>query len=120
MSVVATASLDTAVGFLPGLRSYDQTSTLASIRAQTTILSGGVDLLTPPSHSRDLASAIPGAAHEHLPTAGHMLLQEATHAVTDAISRTIATRISTRSATYSFGSPSRTTVFGAPEDSMID
>jgi pimeloyl-ACP methyl ester carboxylesterase len=94
--LVATGSLDTAVGFLPGLRSYDQTSTLASIRAQTTILSGGVDLLTPPSHSHDLASAIPGAAHEHLPTAGHMLLQEATHAVTDAISRTIATRISAR------------------------
>ena len=49
-----------------------------------------------------------------------MLLQEATHAVTDAISRTIATRISIHPATYSFGSPSPTRVFGAPEDSMID
>src|SRR6476646_3740334 len=87
--LVATGSLDTAVGFLPALRTSDQTSTLAA-------LSGGVDLLTPPSHSRDLASAIPGAAHEHLPPAGHMLLQEATHAVTDAISRTVATRISAR------------------------
>jgi pimeloyl-ACP methyl ester carboxylesterase len=92
-ALAATTSLDTALGFLPGLRSYDQTSTLGSIRAQTVILSGGVDLLTPPSHSHDLASAIPGAAHEHFPAAGHMLLQEAAHAVTDAISRTIATRI---------------------------
>jgi pimeloyl-ACP methyl ester carboxylesterase len=90
----ATTSLNTAVGFLPGLRSYDQTSALASIRAQTVILSGGIDLLTPPSHARDLAAAIPGATHLHLPTAGHMLLQEAAHAVTDAISRTMATRIS--------------------------
>ncbi|HTI77631.1 MAG TPA: alpha/beta hydrolase, partial [Mycobacterium sp.] len=76
-------------GFLPGLRSYDQTATLGSVRAQTIILSGGADVITPPSHSRDMAAAIPGAAHEHLPSAGHMLLQEAAHTVTDAISRTI-------------------------------
>jgi pimeloyl-ACP methyl ester carboxylesterase len=93
-ALAATTSLDTAIGFLPGMRSYDQTSTLASIRAQTIILSGGADLLTPPSHARDLAAAIPGATHLHLPTAGHMLLQEAADVVTDAISRTIATRIS--------------------------
>jgi pimeloyl-ACP methyl ester carboxylesterase len=92
-ALAATASLDSAVGFLPSLRSYDQTSTLGSVRAQTIILSGGADVLTPPSHSHDMAAAIPGAAHEHIPMAGHMLLQEATHAVTDAISRTIVTGI---------------------------
>jgi hypothetical protein len=43
--------------------------------------------------ARDLAAAIPGATHLHLPMAGHMLLHEAPHAVTDA-SRTITTRIS--------------------------
>ena len=93
-TALATTSLTTAVGFLPGLRSYDQSSTLASVRAQTIIISGGADFLTPPSHARDLAAAIPGATHLHLPMAGHMLLHEAPHAVTDAISRTIATRIS--------------------------
>jgi pimeloyl-ACP methyl ester carboxylesterase len=92
-ALAATTSLDSAVGFLPGLRSYDQTSTLAAVRAHTIILSGGADVLTPPSHSRDMATAIPGAAHEHLPMAGHMLLQEAAHAVTDAISRTIVAGI---------------------------
>jgi pimeloyl-ACP methyl ester carboxylesterase len=92
-TALAAASLTTAVGFLPGLRSFDQFSTLASIRARTTIISGGADLLTPPSHSRDLAAAIPGATHVHIPTAGHMLPHEASHAVTDAISRTIATSI---------------------------
>jgi len=94
-TALAAASLTTAIGFLPGLRSYDQYSTLASIRARTTIISGGADLVTPPSHSRDMAAAIPGATHEHLPTAGHMLPHEASHAVTDAISRTIATGIGT-------------------------
>lgn len=80
---------------VPGLLSYNQFSTLASIRARTTVISGGADLLTPPSHSRDLAAAIPGATHVHIPTAGHMLPHEASHEVTDAISRTIATGIGT-------------------------
>jgi pimeloyl-ACP methyl ester carboxylesterase len=94
-TAMAAASLATAVGFLPGLRSYDQYLTLASIRARTTIISGGADLLTPPSHSRDMAAAIPGATHVHISTAGHMLPHEAAHAVTDAISSTIATDIGT-------------------------
>jgi pimeloyl-ACP methyl ester carboxylesterase len=92
-ALAATTSLDTAVGFLPALRAYDQTATLDAVRAQTIILSGGADVLTPPSHSYDMADAIPGAVHEHLPMAGHMLLQEAAHAVTDAISRTIVTAV---------------------------
>lgn len=95
-ALAATTSLDTAIGFLPGLRSFDQTSTLGAVRAETIVLSGGADLLTPPSHAQEMAAAIPGAAHLHLPTAGHMLLHEAAHAVTDAISRTIATRIGAR------------------------
>ena len=95
-ALAATTSLDTAIGFLPGLRCYDQVATLASIRAQTIVISGGVDLLTPPSHSRDMAAAIPGATHLHLPTAGHMLPHEAVQAVTDAISSTIAARSSAR------------------------
>ncbi len=94
-TALAAASVTTAVGFLPGLRSYDQYSTLASIRAQTIVLSGGADLLTPPSHARDLAAAIPGATHVHLPMAGHMLPHEASHAVTDAINHTVDTSIST-------------------------
>ena len=93
----ATTSLDTAVGFLPGLRSFNQTSTLGSVRAETIVLSGGADLLTPPSHAHEMAAAIPGATHQHLPMAGHMLLHEAAHAVTDAISRTVETRIGARS-----------------------
>jgi pimeloyl-ACP methyl ester carboxylesterase len=94
-TAMAAASLTTAVGFLPSLRSYDQYATLASIRARTTIISGGVDLLTPPSLSRDMAAAIPGATHVHIPTAGHMLPHEAAHEVTDAISGTIVTGIGT-------------------------
>jgi len=91
-ALAATTSLDTTVGFLPSLRSYDQTATLGSIRAETIVLSGGFDMLTPPSHAYEMAAAIPDATHTHLPIAGHMLLHEAADAVADAISHTIATR----------------------------
>ena len=104
-TAMAAASLATAVGFLPGLRSYDQSATLGSIRARTIILSGGADLLTPPAHARDLAAAIPGATHVHLPKAGHMLPHEASHAVTDAISRTIVTGIGTDPQPTALGYP---------------
>lgn len=95
-ALAATTSLDTAVGFLPGLRTFDETSTLGSVGAETIVLSGGADVLTPPSHAHEMADTIPGATHRHIPMAGHMLLHEAAHAVTDAISRTIATRIGAR------------------------
>lgn len=106
-TAMAAASLTTAVGFLPSLRSYDQYATLASIRAQATILSGGKDVLAPPSHARDLAAAIPGAKHVHLPMAGHMLPHEASHAVTDAINNTITAAIGADSVPTAFGQRSR-------------
>jgi pimeloyl-ACP methyl ester carboxylesterase len=74
-AALASTPLQTAVGFLPSLRSYDQYRTLGSIRANTIIVGGGADPFTPPAHSRDLAAGIPGAALVHLPTAGHLLPQ---------------------------------------------
>lgn len=86
-AVVSTTSLATATGFLPSLKNYAAYDTLSSITAKTIVVSGGIDVVTPASHSHDLAAAIPGAIHLHHPTAGHMLLQEAAEAVTGAISR---------------------------------
>jgi pimeloyl-ACP methyl ester carboxylesterase len=73
--VIGRHSITTAAGFLSNLRDYDAYSTLGAICAQTTIISGGVDMLTPSSHARDMADAISGAAHTHVADAGHMLLQ---------------------------------------------
>ncbi|MFI5510522.1 alpha/beta fold hydrolase [Mycobacterium sp. NPDC051804] len=78
-------SLTTAAGFLLGLKRYDQYETLASITATTVVVSGGTDFATPVSHADDLAESIAGAVHTHLPSAGHMLLQEAPRAVSAAI-----------------------------------
>jgi pimeloyl-ACP methyl ester carboxylesterase len=86
-AAIRTTSLTTAAGFLPSLKRYDVYHALESIAAKTFVVSGGTDMLTPASHSRDLAAAIPGAVHLHHPTAGHMLLQEAAECVSNAIGR---------------------------------
>jgi pimeloyl-ACP methyl ester carboxylesterase len=84
-SAIHTISLTTAAGFLPSLKRYDQYGALASIAANTVVISGGADRTTPADHARDLAAAIPGATHLHRPTAGHMLLEEDAQCVSDAI-----------------------------------
>lgn len=89
-AALATTPLPTAVGFLPSLQSYDQYKTLESIRADTVVISGGLDVLTPPAHSRDLAARIPRATHVHLPAGGHMLPYEAPDMVNAAIQRVIS------------------------------
>lgn len=95
-TAIRTTSLTTAAGFLPGLKRYDVYLALESISAKTFVISGGTDLLTPASHSRDLAAAIPGAVHLHHPSAGHMLLQEAADCVSNAISRAMGMRRGSR------------------------
>ena len=82
---LATTPVSTAAGFLPTLCDYDVYRTLGSVRAQTVVVSGGADPLTPPVHSRELADGIPGAAHLHVPHAGHMLQHEAPHVINHAI-----------------------------------
>lgn len=89
-TALTTTPVSTAVGFLSNLRTYDRYTALASIRAQTIVISGGMDPLIPPVHARDLTAQIPGAQHLHLPAAGHMLPQQASHVINNAICRTIA------------------------------
>jgi pimeloyl-ACP methyl ester carboxylesterase len=95
-AAVRTTSLATAAGFLPSLKRYDVCDVLASITAKTLVISGGSDALTPASHSRDMAAAIPGAIHLHHPTASHMLLQDAAECVSDAIGRAMGMRRGSR------------------------
>jgi pimeloyl-ACP methyl ester carboxylesterase len=86
-AAVRTTSLATATGFLPSLKRFNVYHALASITAKTIVISGGSDMLTPTSHSRDMTAAIPDAIHHHHPAAGHMLLQDAAECVGKAISR---------------------------------
>lgn len=83
-------SLRTAIGYLTSLKTLNLYGVLPTISSPTTVLSG-TDLLTPVAHSHELTEGIPQAVHRHIPNAGHMLLNEAPHAVLEAISDTIAT-----------------------------
>ena len=47
-------------------------------------------MLTPPSHSRIIADALPDAAFVEVPGAGHMVMMEAPDAVTAELRRLIA------------------------------
>jgi pimeloyl-ACP methyl ester carboxylesterase len=88
-AAVNTTPLRTAAGFLPSLRAYNVFPALGAIYAETTVISGGTDVVLPLSHARDLVAGIPGATHVHQLAAGHMLLDEAPHVVSAAISRAI-------------------------------
>jgi pimeloyl-ACP methyl ester carboxylesterase len=85
LTALPTNSLTTAAGFLLGLKRFDQYSTLASISTKAVVVSGGTDFATPVSHANDLTAGITGAVHMHIPSAGHMLLQEAPAFVSSAI-----------------------------------
>ncbi|AGB22387.1 putative hydrolase or acyltransferase of alpha/beta superfamily [Mycobacterium sp. JS623] len=89
---LATTAVSTAAGFLPTLCDYDVYCALGSVRAQTVVVSGGADLLTPPVHSRELVREIRGAAHVHVPHAGHMLPYEAPHVINQAIRQAMSIR----------------------------
>ena len=94
VSAIHTTPLTTAAGFLPSLKRYDEYHALATIGANTVVVSGGADRTTPASHARDIAAAIPGATHLHQPDAGHMLLEEQPRCVSDAIDSVLSMRTS--------------------------
>jgi pimeloyl-ACP methyl ester carboxylesterase len=94
LAALTTTPVATAVGFLRSLRAYNHYATLASIHAQTMVISGGADPLTPPAHAADMTAGIRGAEHVHVPYAGHMLPQQVPHVINEAIRRTIAVRSS--------------------------
>ena len=91
--VIGGTSLTTAGGFLTSMRDFDVYSALGAICAQTTIISGELDMLTPPSHASDMAEAIPGATHSQVAGAGHMLLNEAPEIVNAAIADSITAEL---------------------------
>lgn len=82
---IAGTAYRTKTGFITALRDFDAYPVLSSVTAQTLVISGGRDALTPVGHARDMAETIPGAEHLHFPNAGHMVLHEEFHAVVNAL-----------------------------------
>lgn len=89
-AALASTSLSTAAGFLPGLRGFDQRANLGDIGALTTVVSGDADVLTPSAHAVLMAAGISGARHRRLRNCGHMLLHEAPREVAGEIAAAVA------------------------------
>ncbi|WP_028649773.1 3-oxoadipate enol-lactonase [Nocardiopsis sp. CNT312] len=67
------------------LASYDLRGDLGRISAPTLVVSGREDAPTPPSHGRELADGIPGAALTEIPGAGHLAQADRPEEVTAAL-----------------------------------
>lgn len=69
--------LGTICAFYAGLMAHDGTAGMAALQGvPTVVLVGEHDRLTPVSHARSLASALPAARLVLVPGAGHMVIQE--------------------------------------------
>lgn len=64
---------------------FDIGERLGTLRLPTLVVSGALDVMTPPKYGRALAAAIPGAHHVEIAGAGHMLALERPQAVRAAI-----------------------------------
>lgn len=79
---VQGTSVGTICAFYAGLLAHDGTPGLAALRSvPTVVLVGEHDRLTPVSHARSLAAALPDSRLVVVPGAGHMLIQERPEAV---------------------------------------
>lgn len=87
---MANASVKTMVGFLPSLRDFDVTTALRGICADTTVIGGELDVLTPIGHSDVMAQSIPDAHYIRIANTGHMVPQLAQAAVNRAIGATVS------------------------------
>lgn len=83
---VAATRLTTLGAFYGALSRLDEQASLAALAdVPVRVLVGDRDGLTPPVHSEDLASGIPGSVLTVLPGKGHMLTYEATDEVVAAL-----------------------------------
>lgn len=70
-------SNDTFVRQCDACLGHDALERLPEIRAQTLVLCGQQDILTPPKFAKQLATAIPAAHLVTVPAAGHLVMAEA-------------------------------------------
>ena len=87
----APMTLETMAAFLPTFVTHDRTGVLGPLKTvPTVIVVGEDDVLTPPSHSRIIADALPDAEFVEVPGSGHMVMMEAPEAVTDQLRKLIS------------------------------
>jgi pimeloyl-ACP methyl ester carboxylesterase len=69
--------LTVIASLLPCFATHDKLGALGALRrVNTLVLVGDRDAVTPPSHSRRIVAAVPGADLVVVPNAGHLLVLE--------------------------------------------
>jgi pimeloyl-ACP methyl ester carboxylesterase len=82
----AGTALDVIAQLMPAFTAHDKLAALGVLGGiETLILGGENDALTPADHSRAIAERVPGAELVILPDAGHMIMLEHYHVVTDQL-----------------------------------
>jgi pimeloyl-ACP methyl ester carboxylesterase len=82
----ARTGLDVIAQLMPAFTAHDKLGALGVLSGiETLVLGGENDLLTPADHSREIAEHVPGAELVILPDAGHMIMLEHYHVVTDLL-----------------------------------
>jgi pimeloyl-ACP methyl ester carboxylesterase len=82
----APMTLETMASFLPTFVTHHRTAALSAMKEiPVVIMVGELDVLTPPSHSRVMADALPTATLITVPGSGHMLMMEKPELVTDTL-----------------------------------
>jgi pimeloyl-ACP methyl ester carboxylesterase len=82
----AGTALDVIAQLIPAFTAHDKLAALGVLSGiETLVLGGEDDPLTPADHSREIAEHVPGAELVILPDAGHMIMLEHYHVVTDEL-----------------------------------
>ncbi len=78
--------LDVMADFLPTIDRLDKRAALEAFHGvEALVLNGDRDRLTPPDHSADIVRRLPGAEHVVVEDAGHIVLLEHPHLVTEQL-----------------------------------
>lgn len=85
-SMLAGTSLEVVAEFLPALHDHDKHHVLPVLqRAEVLVVVGDKDRLTPPELSEEMIEQIPGAEFALLRDAGHMVMLERPHEVSELL-----------------------------------
>jgi pimeloyl-ACP methyl ester carboxylesterase len=75
--MIASTPVDVIADFYPALISHDKLAALGQLaQTRVAVVCGERDLITPPSHSRTIAAALPNAELVMVPDAGHQAMME--------------------------------------------
>ena len=96
-TMLASTRVDVVADFFQTFIDHDKLAAVGTLRnTPTVIMCGDRDLLTPLSHSEELAASLPSAQLIVVPRAGHMALMESPGQVADAIAVLIDGALATR------------------------